>query len=91
MIPKDSTKFEIVEMLSERFPVSLPYIYDKIGLKKGISYQAIHKAVKQLTKQGILEKNSIGFQINAKWINELKKFVTKLEENYNKKKQWEVG
>ncbi len=42
-----------------------------------VTYQAIHKTLKQMVEQGVLEFDGKSYKINSKWVEELKMFVEK--------------
>ena len=57
-----SVKDCIISILSAEWPLSAKKIYNRI--KSGgaeVSYQAVHKALKELSGKGILEKEDKGY------------------------------
>lgn len=43
-----------------------------------VTYQAIHKTLKQMVEQGVLEFDGKSYKINSKWVEELKMFVERI-------------
>lgn len=83
------TKETIVELLSQEWPLSAKKIFRKLskGHNLSITYQAIHKALKELTEKNILEKIKEGYKINKAWIKNLGDFSQKLEEELESSNQ----
>jgi hypothetical protein len=81
---KVSTKNAIIETISEKFPLSAKEIYFSIKKKYGLSvtYQAIHKTIKELVENLILIKEDNKYKISQEWIKEIKQFSTNLEKAY---------
>ena len=81
-----SCKDAVVSLLAYEYPLSAKEIYSRAKRKYGLntSYQAIHKTLKELTENKIIEKKGKEYQLNLEWINSLKKFTEQLlskEEN----------
>lgn len=76
------TKETIVELLSQEWPLSAKKIFHKLSKRHNLSitYQAVHKALTELTEKNIIEKTKDGYHINKLWIKELGEFSQKLEE-----------
>ena len=84
-----STKRVIIDILSLEWPLSLNKIYSRLRGRygAGITYQATHKAVKELTQEKILQKEKREYQLSIYWINNIENFGKKLKEDYLKKDQ----
>ncbi len=86
-----STKEKIIEILSKNWPLSAKKIYNQL-LKEyhlSITYQATHKALKELFENNILEKRKDGYLLNKEWAEKLESFSEKIkdeleQENENK-------
>ena len=81
VLTKDkSTKKIIIDILSSEWPLSLSKIYYKIKKKYGlgITYQAVHKAINELTGERILKKEKKEYQLSIDWINKIENFGKKL-------------
>ncbi|MBS3079858.1 hypothetical protein J4221_00130 [Candidatus Pacearchaeota archaeon] len=79
-IGSSSTKNSIIEILSREWPLTAKKIYGKLKrqYKLSLTYQATHKALKELTENSILEKKKEGYVINKEWIKSLGSFSEKL-------------
>ena len=81
-----STKQKIISILSERWPLSAKQIYE--NLKKhysaNISYQAIHKMIKELEEEKLVERKESNYQLNINWIQQSKKTFEYVEKQYLK-------
>ena len=83
------TKEKIIELLSNRWPLTAKKIYRSL-LKEynlSITYQAIHKSLQELIQNSILEKTKEGYQISKEWIKNLGNFSKKIEEELSSEKQ----
>ncbi len=87
-----STKSSIIEILSKKWPLNAKKIYRELtkNYHLSITYQAIHKALKELTGNKILEKEKEGYLINKEWVAKLGDFSEKLTaelENFKQKRE----
>ena len=81
-----STKDRIIHILASEYPLTAKKIYN--ALKKtsplaNISYQAVHKAIKELTMSKVLLKEEKGYKVNIKWVEAIKTFTEQLNEQYH--------
>jgi len=83
---QNTTKDAIISILSQEWPLSTKEIYSRTQreLSLNVSYQAIHKTIKQLEENGIISKAGLKYELNIDWISNIKKFSTNLEKLYNK-------
>lgn len=83
---QNTTKDAIISILSQEWPLSTKEIYSRTRrqLSLSVSYQAIHKTIKQLEENGIISKAGLKYELNRGWISNIKKFSTNLEKLYNK-------
>ena len=81
-----SVKDYIISILSDDWPLSAKMIYNRIK-KEGISvsYQAVHKNLKELLREGVLEKEDKRYKLGLEWIRNIKDFSGKLEGLYEDK------
>ncbi len=70
----------IILSLSQKFPLSAKEIYAKIK-RQGfeVSYQAVHKKLKELEKESILEREGAKYKINRDWIRNTKSFLETMD------------
>ncbi len=75
----------IISLLSSNWPVSTKKIYTLMRKRYNvsISYQAVHKILQELLTDGVVLKENKNYQLNPKWIKELKEFSERLESLYN--------
>ena len=80
---KKSTKDLIIDILSYSWPLTTRKIYNLIK-RKGLSvtYQAVHKSIKELLDQGIVIKQNKEYQLNIEWIKKRHEFIEKLKYAY---------
>jgi len=80
----ESTKERIVSILSREFPLSTKEMHRRLVRQYGseVSYQAVHKLLNQMEAEGIISPNNKKYQLSAEWIQDLKKFSSKLEDIY---------
>ena len=74
----------VVEMLSQEWPLSAKKIYSMLRNKYhlDVSYQAVHKALKELLKQQTLIRKGKLYEINKSWIESVKSDIERLENTY---------
>lgn len=74
------TKSNIIEILSKKWPLGAKKIYGELTRNYHllITYQAVHKALKELTENKTLEKKREGYLINREWVTKLGDFSEKL-------------
>ena len=79
-----STKEKIIELLSEQWPLRAKKIYRSLlkNYHLSITYQATHKALKELIENKILEKRKEGYLINRDWIKKLGEFSEKIDRGF---------
>jgi predicted transcriptional regulator len=58
----------IIESLSEGQFLQAKTIFEKIKIKKSITYQAIHKKLKQMLKEKIICKKNQHYFVNIKYV-----------------------
>jgi len=86
---KDKTVAEIaVYVLSREWPLSLKSLQWKVNRehRKGVTFQATHKALNKLVKEGILVKKNKYYELNPKWLDQIVEFGTQTRQAYNKGK-----
>ena len=79
----NTTKEMIINELSRSWPLSLKKIYyecKKSG--KSITYQAVHKALKELIKDGVVKKQQKDYSLNVEWITDVKNYTEGIYLNY---------
>ncbi len=78
------TKQLIIEILSGEWPLSARAIYSKLTKKYQLSvtYQAVHKALKEMSVQGVIDKQDKGYKLSMEWINQINKFGEKIKKGY---------
>jgi phosphopantothenoylcysteine synthetase/decarboxylase len=79
-----SIKDLAVSILIYKHPLTLKELYQEIKkqYRHEGSYQAVHKAVKELVRDNVLTKSRNNIEINGQWISLLAKFHEILRENY---------
>ena len=79
-----TTKETIIEILSENWPITVNTIFTEMrrSRRSNISYQAVHKAIKELLDDQIIEKNQKGYSISLNWIQKTKAKTQKLEQQF---------
>ncbi len=77
----NTTKAAIIQTLTEK-PYTIKELHSKIQktTSKNITYQALHKAVKEMLTDEILEKQGKQITINKGWVEKLSKLTEQLKE-----------
>lgn len=81
---KASTREQIILLLSQEWPLSVKSICNKVGKDSGISYQAVHKIIKQLEQAGTIVQTGRDYKLSNGWISGLRKFSESVGERYSK-------
>ena len=81
-----STQELIIEILSNEWPLTTKQIFNKLKRNYGlnISYQAVHKKLKEMIEEKTLSKNKAELTINYSWIKNLSNYAKKLESSLEK-------
>src|SRR3989338_2908002 len=84
-----STKDLVIRILSEEWPLSVKQVFERVKKASGqaLTYQAVHKTVSSLLKEGILEKDFSGFSLNLEWIKKNRANAELLEDYYLKRQK----
>lgn len=84
ILNESRTKDQIVTLLSYEWPLTLRKIHFKLkdGYGRNESYQAVYKAVKELTDEKILIRNGMEYCLNLDWLRNVKKMLSTIERNY---------
>ncbi|MBU0757507.1 MAG: hypothetical protein KKF44_05550 [Nanoarchaeota archaeon] len=78
-----STKDKIVQILADSPGIKTKRIHFLLKKKYGVqvTYQAVHKLVKQMSSHGVVVEEERKYMINSNWIHELKHFIRSVEKN----------
>ena len=79
-----STRELIVSLLFREWPLSTASIFNKLRREKafGGSYQAVHKHLQRLLRQGIVSKTGGHYQINQPWLENIGSQIDCLKQKY---------
>jgi len=85
-------KDAVVNVLRSEWPLSLKEIYFATVKQHclNVSYQAVHKALKQLIESRIVVKQGRKYYLNIKWIRQGRGFYENLEKAYDRPVKEEV-
>jgi len=73
----------VISVLSRQWPLSARRIYKEVLSDHfQITYQGVHKALRQLREQGIVRRTEEGHQIDSNWIDRLEAYSGFLRSNY---------
>jgi repressor of nif and glnA expression len=78
-----NTKDLILEILCKEWPLTAKSIYGRVK-KCGVdvTYQAVHKTIRNLAEHEVITKTSKGYQLNEEWIKNMHDFSEKLKKSY---------
>lgn len=81
---ENSLKKKIIDILTHKWPLTINEIHliIKKELYLKISYQAVHKAIKQMKKSGCIELKNKKIRISSDWVNKVEEELNKIKENY---------
>tara|TARA_Y100000310_G_scaffold59310_1_gene54662 strand:+ start:4449 stop:5300 length:852 start_codon:yes stop_codon:yes gene_type:complete len=80
----NSSKNAIISVLTDKWPLSAREIYTETEKRfdLNISYQAIHKTIKQLEDDRILANDKNQYKLNSDWIEKAREFSEQLSDSY---------
>ncbi len=83
-IGSGSSKDSVVSILAAEWPISAQEIYNRLKKAFGgeISYRAVHKTLKSLVDEKVVEKVGKDYRLNKDWISNLKRFSDSLVVEY---------
>lgn len=83
-LKESSIKQIILDILSIKWPISVSEIHKMVcsGRDIKISYQAVHKSVKELYKAGCVVQEKNKYQINMEWLRQVSNKLQQIEANY---------
>ena len=75
----------IISILSNKWPLSGKKIYNIIRkqYELSVTYQAVHKALKQLAEDDVLLKTGREYKLNDEWIEHIREFGGKTKDVYS--------
>ena len=81
-------KQSIIKLLMQENNLATSQLHNLLEkqMSMNVSYQAVHKTLKQMLEEKILSKNAKNYSINNDWVKELKQFTSSLEDSLLKKK-----
>src|SRR3989338_258087 len=81
---KPNVKDLIIQALSEEWPLTAKQIYIKIRNKTPtpITYQGVHKAVKQLEESGVLKRADNKYRVDLEWLKSIRAFSELVQRKY---------
>ncbi|MFQ5722349.1 MAG: hypothetical protein ACE5GI_07635 [Candidatus Aminicenantales bacterium] len=74
-------KDAVILALSKEWPLTARKLYNVVRKNYGfaVTYQAVHKVLKQMVEEGIIVKDDKDYSISPMWIKKKKEFYKKLE------------
>jgi hypothetical protein len=78
----NSTKVLIIEILGKSFPVTLNQVFSQLKQNKHVTYQAVHKAIKELVDEKIVEKIDKQYILNKGWVEQQAMQYSEAYSNY---------
>ncbi|HLC79363.1 MAG TPA: hypothetical protein VJG83_02940 [archaeon] len=79
-----STKNKIISILSSKWPLTAKQIYSELvkEYSGAISYQGVHKIIKDLLGEGVIERKENTYLLNVEWIQKSKRVLENVEKRY---------
>lgn len=88
-----STKDQIINILTRRYPLKAKAIYASIKKEyaSSVTYQAVHKLLKELVDEEVLKKKKLSYKINPGWLKKVSDFLNSVEQSYKNQKSLVPG
>lgn len=83
-LENSSTREKVIVLLSNEWPLSAKQIYSKVSKGENLSYQAIHKVLKNLEASGTIVMVGKNYKLSDSWVSGLKKFSEEIHQRYSK-------
>ena len=83
-----STKDQIINILTRKYPLKTKTIYSSMKKEyaSSVTYQAIHKLLKELVDEGVVKKENLSYEINPDWLKRVGDFLSFVEQSYKNQK-----
>lgn len=80
---KGTLRDVLLEIISQHHGLHAKEIHRKVNRmnRKEVTYQAVHKMLLDLTKQGVISKENSTYTINPDWVGQLSQFSKQLQHN----------
>ncbi len=80
-----NVKNAIIQKLSRQWPLTIKQLDHALKREFGmnVTYQAVHKVIKQLENEKVIEKTKNGLQLNLAWVEGIQKFTKKIKQEYS--------
>ncbi|MFH1750526.1 MAG: hypothetical protein ABH863_02510 [Candidatus Micrarchaeota archaeon] len=90
---KRDSRAWIIKILSKEWPLAAKDIYFRIQRESGgsITYQGIHKSIRQLASEDVLQRVHSKYSLNPDWVAGLSKFGDELQEAFRGKRCVHLG
>jgi len=84
IFPKSDIRNEIIEILTEEFPLSIRKISNKLkkDYSKSIPDKTLYRAIASMIEDKVLIKDNQEYSINSYWLDNLDKFTEKISKKY---------
>ena len=92
IIAEKGTKNQIIQILSNEYPLTAKKIYERLQKQYSstISYQGVHKTIKELEKNSIIERKNNDYLLNVEWLHQSKNSLEKIEKKYLKNNEIKI-
>ena len=83
-LQSNSMRSDIINLLSVNWPQTTNGLHKNMREKLGskVTYQAVHKTIKQLIDEGCILSHNKKYKINEEWIKDLGRTLKQIESNY---------
>src|SRR3989338_1777982 len=86
-----SVREQIIEILSQEWPLAPKKIYDIIRKERNVTFQAIFKELRFLIKENVLKKHGNKYMLNIEWLEEIQNRISGIKNKYNSTIPWNVN
>jgi predicted hydrocarbon binding protein len=85
-------KHAIVAVLSKTWPLKAKQVYRLVEKgEREITYQGVHKALKQLVAEGAVSETPEGYELSMQWVQMLREALSKISNEYSGKGNVRLG
>lgn len=92
-VEPNKVKDRVIATLASKYPLTIKALKNQIRRQynTNISYHAIYKVLRDLSRKNIIRKVNKTFMLNIEWIKKINQFSEQLLENYSKSKKYSIN
>ncbi|MDO8340308.1 MAG: hypothetical protein Q7T16_06655 [Candidatus Burarchaeum sp.] len=83
-VGRHDLRHAVVSVLAEKWPLKAKQVFKLVEKDRAdISYQGVHKALKQLVEEGAVSETVEGYELSMRWVQGLREALTRVSSKYS--------